>query len=118
MTDFARERNEQSGSSVSECLYKLADNQKFVSTASQIQEQEKLYHHLRETVPKSNVSESTYMVAGYKNRDIESVYFHGMNDPYDHLRETYRTRHNDDTYDYIDVTTPGLTMKWLRKKQK
>lgn len=56
------------------------------------------------------------MVVGYKNRDIESVYFYGMNDLYDYFREIYCIRYNDDIYDYIDVIILGLIMKWLRKK--
>lgn len=94
--DYTTKRNEQNGLSIAECLYELADNKKCEVNYSQIQEQEDLYHHLRETVPKNNVNDDTYMVAGYKTVDKENVYFHGMNDPYDHLRETYRTKHKDD----------------------
>lgn len=40
------------------------------------------------------------MNARYKTSDEDTVYFCRMEDPYDHLRGTGCTRHEDDTYDH------------------
>lgn len=40
------------------------------------------------------------MVAGYKTSDEDNVHFGRIEDPYDHLRGTDRTRQEDDTYDH------------------
>lgn len=88
------------GNSPKECLYDFADNSKTEEQTQYNLENEVLYHHIRESVPTNNVNDDTYMVARYKPSDEENVHFGRMEDPYDHLRGTDRTRHEDDTYDH------------------
>lgn len=115
LTEFSSERNKQSShendnnqrideifvrNSPKECLYDFADNSKLEEETQYNQEDEVLYHHLRERVPTNNVNDNTYMVAGYKTSDEDNVYFGRVEDPYDHLRGTDRTRQEDNTYDH------------------
>ncbi|XP_052678889.1 uncharacterized protein LOC128159744 [Crassostrea angulata] len=118
LTEFSSERNKQTsyendknqginkmfvGNSPKECLYDFADNSKLEEETQYNQENEELYHHLRESVPTNNVNDNTYMVAGYKTSDEDNVYFGRMEDPYDHLRGTDRTRQEDNTYDHAPI---------------
>uniref|UniRef100_K1Q840 Uncharacterized protein n=1 Tax=Magallana gigas TaxID=29159 RepID=K1Q840_MAGGI len=91
------------GNSPKECLYDFADNSKLEEETQYNEENEELYHHLRESVPTNNVNDNTYMVAGYKTSDEDNVYFGRMEDPYDHLRGTDRTRQEDNTYDHAPI---------------
>lgn len=54
------------------------------------------------------------MVAGYKTSDEDNVYFGRVEDPYDQLRGTDRTRQEDITYDHAPnvacLTIPALTL--------
>lgn len=118
LTEFSSERNKQTshendknqginkmfvGNSPKECLYDFADNSKLEEETQYNQENEVLYHHLRESVPTNNVNDNIYMVAGYKTSDEDNVYFGRMEDPYDHLRGTDRTRQEDNTYDHAPI---------------
>ncbi|XP_052676892.1 uncharacterized protein LOC128158180 [Crassostrea angulata] len=91
------------GNSPKECLYDFADNSKLEEETHYNQENEVLYHHLRESVPTNNVNDNTYMVAGYKTSDEDNVYFGRVEDPYDHLRGADRTRQEDNTYDHAPI---------------
>lgn len=91
-----------------ECLYELANNKKVQAETSSNQETDDFYHHLRDHIPKINIKDDTYMVANYKTSDKENVHFGRMEDPYDHLRGTNRTRQEDDPYDHarnVDEST-------------
>lgn len=83
-----------------ECLYELANNEKVQAETSSNQETDDFYHHLGDHIPKINIKDDAYMVANYKTSDKENVHFGRMEDPYDHLRGTNRTRQEDDPYDH------------------
>uniref|UniRef100_A0A8W8LUB5 WSC domain-containing protein n=1 Tax=Magallana gigas TaxID=29159 RepID=A0A8W8LUB5_MAGGI len=83
-----------------ECLYELANNEKVQAETSSNQETDDFYHHLGDHIPKINIKDDTYMVAGYKTSDENNVFFGRVEDPYDHLRGTDRTNQEDNTYDH------------------
>eukprot|EP00105_Crassostrea_gigas_P038755 XP_019922903.1 PREDICTED: uncharacterized protein LOC105328530 isoform X1 [Crassostrea gigas] len=85
------------------CLYDFADNSKLEEKTHNNQENEVLYHHLRESVPTNDANDNTYMAARYKTSREDNVYFGRMEDQYDHLVRADRTRQENDTYDHAPM---------------
>lgn len=76
--------------------YELADNGKLIETYSKNKDNIKPYKDIKEPISGND----TYMVASYKMLDGESVYFEKNKASYNHLRETSRFRHEENTYDH------------------
>lgn len=91
------------GNSPKECLYDFADNSKLEEETQYKQENEDVYHHLRESVPTNDANDDTYMVARYKTSREDNVYLGRMEDQYDHLIRRDRTRQENDTYDHAPM---------------
>nr|XP_034304445.1 uncharacterized protein LOC105328530 [Crassostrea gigas] len=85
------------------CLYDFADNSKLEEETQYKQENEDVYHHLRESVPTNDANDDTYMVARYKTSREDNVYLGRMEDQYDHLIRRDRTRQENDTYDHAPM---------------
>lgn len=76
--------------------YELADNSKLRETYSKTKDNKIPYNEIKKPVSGNDI----YMVASYKPLDVESVNFGRKNGSYDHLRDTSRFRHEENTYDH------------------